>query len=71
MIDRRLSAQRAVVADLRGSVNAAIAMRDDALGQAAHDELIRHEFRLMSMEHVRRPPEPPPDDFDVIEREGP
>lgn len=65
MTDRRLSAQRAVVAALRGSVNAAIAVRDDALGQEAHDALIRAEFRLHRMEGF--PVTDPADD--VIEGE--
>lgn len=70
MTDRRLMAQRAVVGALHGAVNAAIAVRDDAMGQEAHDALIGAEFRLMTLEHVRRAPEPIPDDFDVIERDN-
>ena len=69
MMDRRLMAQRAVVGALHGAINAAIVMRDDAMAQEAHDALIRAEFRLMSLEHVRCRPEPIPDDFDVIDPE--
>lgn len=50
MSDRRLSSQCAVVQALRGSVTGAIAARDDAAGQVAHDALIRVELRLHRMQ---------------------
>lgn len=62
--ERRLIAQRGVVAVLRSCVNAAIADRDDEAGQRAHDDLIRAEMRLHRMEGF---PVPCGDD-DVIER---
>lgn len=48
--DRRLLAQRAVVAALRARVDAAIRARDEEGGQLAHDALIRAELRLHRME---------------------
>lgn len=61
---RRLAAQHAVCAALRAKVNAAIAARDDAAGEAAHAELMRAEIRLHRMEGF---PVCAADD-DVIER---
>ena len=42
-----------VVARLRVQVNAAIAARDNDAGQAAHDDLIRAEWRLRQAERRR------------------
>lgn len=42
-----------VVAELRAKVDAAIAARDEDAGQAAHDDLIRAEWRLRQAERRR------------------
>lgn len=48
---RRLSD---VVADLKCRVDAAIAARDDFNGEAAHDDLIRAEWRLRQAERGKK-----------------